>query len=169
MNEEKNKVGSSTEEGILQRATKLFKEQIELMNAKFNSLSIRTKQVYIVSFGITVAILCLEMIFQAFLTKIDDTIRIDKITQPKDVYMHNSDTTKQLIPVGKLKGEIDGEFEAFYVAVDDNGQVFINRNPSFGANRFIKSEEWKSITHQQLEAYQKELHFFPHKLKGLKR
>lgn len=168
MKENKDNDGTPTDEGIRQRVSNRIKARVDWLAEKFNALPIRTKQVCVISFGMTMAMLCLVLVVQALQTKINDTIQIDKITFPNDIYMNNTDTTKQLIPIGKLKGEIAGEFEAFYVAVDDKGQAYINRNPSFGANRFVKSEEWKPISHKQLEDYQKELHFFPHKNKGLK-
>lgn len=165
---ENENISSSPGDGTRNQMTKSIKGKVGWLNAKFNTLPLKVKQVCVISFGMMTSMLCLVLVVQALQTKINDTIQIEKITLPNDIYMTNTDTTKQLIPVGKLKGEIAGEFEAFYVAVDNDGQVFINRNPSFGANRFVKSEEWKPITHQQLEAYRKELHFFPHKVKGLK-
>lgn len=142
--------------------------KIDWLSTKFNALPLRVKQVCVISFGMMTSMLCMVLVFQALQGKMNNTIQIEDITFPNDIYMNNTDTTKQLIPVGKLKGEIDGEFEAFYVAVDDKGQPYINRNPSFGASRFVKSEEWKPITRQQLEVYEKQLHFIPHKTKGLK-
>lgn len=145
-----------------------MKKNMDWLSTRFNALPLRVKQVCVISFGMITSMTCMVLVVHALQTKINNTIQIDRITLPNDIHMNNTDTTQQLIPVGKLKGEIAGEFEAFYVAVDGEGQVYINRNPSFGANRFVKSEEWKPITHQQLETYRKELHFIPHKVKGLK-
>lgn len=44
-------------------------------------------------------------------------LTFDKITLPHDIQMQQTDTTT-LTPIGKMKGEIDGDFEAFYLAVD---------------------------------------------------
>lgn len=76
---------------------------------------------------------------------------------------------KQLpTPAGKMKGEIDGEFESFYLAVDKEGQVYMNRNPEYSEHRYDKSNGWESISQQQLDEYKKELHFIPQRTKGLK-
>lgn len=144
------------------------KSKVDRFNTAFNALPLRTKQVTVIFFGMALAMICIVLVVQAFQTEISNAISIDKITLPKDTFMKQADTTKQLIPVGKLKGEINGEFEAFYVAVDKTGQVYINRDPEFGANRFVKSEQWQPISQKELDSYQKELHFIPHKAKGLK-
>jgi hypothetical protein len=157
-----------SEGSLIQQCNEQMKKGVSRLNAKFNALPLRTKQVSVIFFGMLMAMTCLVLAVQALQSKITEPVSIDKITLPKDIFMNNTDTTKQLIPVGKLKGEINGEFEAFYVAVDGEGQAYINRNPSFGANRFVKSAEWQPISRKQLEAYEKELHFLPHKTKGLK-
>lgn len=74
----------------------------------------------------------------------------------------------KLTPVGKMKGEINGEFESFYIALDREGQLFINRDPEYSEDRYEKSNGWKPITRQQLEAYEKELRFFPSQRKSLR-
>ena len=143
--------------------------KIDWLSRKFNALPLRVKQVCVISFGMMTSMLCMVLVFQALQGKMNNTIQIEDITFPNDIYMNNTDTTKQLIPVGKFKGEINEEFEAFYLAVDNEGQVFINRNPSVGASRFAKSEDWQRISRNQLDDYRKQLHFTPHKGKGLKR
>jgi hypothetical protein len=90
------------------------------------------------------------------------------ITLPKDIYMETQKSA-QLIHVGKLKGEIDNEFESFHLAVDGEGQLYLNRNPEFSTDSLNKSKGWEPITRQQLETYQKQLHFIPSRKKGLKR
>jgi hypothetical protein len=144
------------------------KSKVDRINTAFNALPLRTKQVTVIFFGMALAMICIVLVAQAFQAEMGNTISIDKITLPKDTFMKQTDTTKQLIPVGKLKGEINGEFEAFYVAVDEAGQAYINRDPEFGANRFVKSEQWQPISQKELAAYEKELHFIPHKAKGLR-
>ncbi|HEX8041847.1 MAG TPA: hypothetical protein VF490_22025 [Chryseosolibacter sp.] len=76
--------------------------------------------------------------------------------------------TEQLNPVGKMKGEINGGFESFYIAVDREGQLFINHDPEYSEDRYKKSNGWKPITRQQLEAYEGDLRFFPSQRKSLR-
>ncbi|QLH32233.1 MAG: hypothetical protein HWD62_07135 [Cyclobacteriaceae bacterium] len=94
-------------------------------------------------------------------------LTFDKITLPHDIQMQQTDTTT-LTPIGKMKGEIDGDFEAFYLAVDKNGQVYLNRDPDYSENRYDKSRGWELVTHEQLAVYEKELHFIPHQRRSLK-
>lgn len=80
----------------------------------------------------------------------------------------NEQNEEKLTPIGKMKGELDGEFEAFYVAVDYTGQLFINHNPKFSKDSLLQSKGWEPITRQQLEVYEKQLHFIPQRKNGLK-
>ena len=89
------------------------------------------------------------------------------ITLPKDIYMETQRSIK-LIHVGKLKGEIDDEFKSFHLAVDGEGQLYLNRDPEFSKDSLNKSKGWEPITRQQLETYEKQLHFIPSQKKGLK-
>lgn len=75
---------------------------------------------------------------------------------------------QQLKPVGKMKGEIDDEFESFYLAEDKDGQVYMNRNPEYAQHRYDKSKGWEVITQAQLGEYKKKLHFIPQKARRLK-
>lgn len=77
---------------------------------------------------------------------------------------------ESLIPLGKMKGEIDGEFDSFYVAVDKDARIFINRNMNYGDSAYKKSENWNEITIDILKDYERSLHFIPlsQKSKGLK-
>lgn len=74
-----------------------------------------------------------------------------------------------LIPIAKMKGELNGKFEAFYLAMDKDGQLFINHNPPFSRDRLNKSAEWEMISRQQLDAYEKQLHLIPIRRNGIKR
>ncbi|MEX2234032.1 MAG: hypothetical protein WD824_17840 [Cyclobacteriaceae bacterium] len=74
----------------------------------------------------------------------------------------------KLNPVGKMKGEIDGEFRSFYIALEREGQLFINHDPEYSEDRYEKSNGWKPITRQELEAYEKDLRFFPSRGKALR-
>ncbi len=74
-----------------------------------------------------------------------------------------------LVPIGKMKGEVDGKFEAFYLARDKEGQLFINHNPPFSKDRLNKSKAWKMISQEKLDSYKKQLHFIPSHKTGIKR
>lgn len=82
--------------------------------------------------------------------------------------MKSNSNGQQLKPVGKLKGEIDDEFESFYLAQDKDGQVYMNRNPAYAQDRYDQTKGWDAITQAQLDEYKKKLHFIPHKSKRLK-
>jgi hypothetical protein len=82
--------------------------------------------------------------------------------------MQQSDTTN-LTHIGKMKGEIDKKFEAFHLAIDSDGNLFINRDPEFSKDSLNKSKGLEPITRQQLEDYEKQLHFIPDRKKKLKR
>jgi hypothetical protein len=141
-------------------------------NEWFNELTDRTKKVILLSYGITVCCIGIIVIVQALSSAQESrTFIIDKITTPKDIHMNNQGKDlpeDQLIPVGKLKGEVNGEFEAFYLAVDKHGQTYINRSLEYSADAYNKSNGWEQITRQQLETYEKQLHFIPARGKGLK-
>jgi hypothetical protein len=141
-------------------------------NEWFNDLTARTKKAILLSFGIAMGSIGLIVIVQALSrTQESRTLIFDKITIPKDIHMNKQDKDlpeNQLIPVGKLKGEVNGEFEAFYLAVDKHGQTYINRSLEYSADAYNKSKGWEQISRQQLETYEKQLHFIPARGKGLK-
>lgn len=98
-------------------------------------------------------------------------LSVESISTPKEIFMKEQEqviTEEQLIPVGKLKGELDGEFEAFYLAVDHQGQTYINRSLDFSRDAYHKSKGWEEISRQELERFEKQLHFTPARGKGLK-
>lgn len=68
-----------------------------------------------------------------------------------------------------MKGEINNEFEAFYLAKDNEGQVYLNRNPGYGNDRYNKTNGWQQILPTQLDEYRKVLHFITLKIKIQKR
>lgn len=82
--------------------------------------------------------------------------------------MKHDANTQALRPIGKLKGEIDGEFESLYVAADQDGNLYKNHNPGYKKNRYELSQGWEPINPEQFEELKKQLHFIPHKNKGLK-
>ena len=142
------------------------------LNIWFNDLTARTKKVILLSFGIAMGSIGLTVIVQALISSQESSsLTIDKITTSKDIHMNNQGKDlpeDQLIPVGKLKGEVNGEFEAFYLAVDKHGQTYINRSLEYSVDAYNKSKGWEQISRQQLETYEKQLHFIPARGKGLK-
>ncbi len=76
---------------------------------------------------------------------------------------------QQVIPLGKMKGEIAGEYTSFHVAVDMEGQLFINPDPEFSKDSLNKEKGWEPITRQQLDKYEEQLHFIPTHKKTMKR
>jgi hypothetical protein len=75
----------------------------------------------------------------------------------------------ELIPLGKMKGEVNGEFEAFYLAVDMNGQLHMNRSPEYSTGRWKKGNGWEPLTREKLAAFEKDLRLIPirrHQLKA---
>lgn len=93
-------------------------------------------------------------------------ISIPSIRQSNDETMKQ----EQLIPLGKMKGEVNGEFDSFYVAIDKNARIFINRDIDYGPNAFAKSQKWEQITRAKLADYERDLSFRPinQKSKSLK-
>ena len=168
MSTENNKSNSSPIEGLLQIWKSFLKGKVDHFNKMFNSLSTKIKRASLIAFGISMASICIILILQALYGETKTTIQVNKITLPNDIYM-SKPGTQRLTPLGKMKGEVNGEFEAFYVAVDPEGQLFINRDPEFSKDSLNKSKGWEPITRQQLEDYQKQLHFIPTQKKGLKR
>lgn len=93
-------------------------------------------------------------------------ISIPSIRQLNDETMMQ----EQLIPLGKMKGEVNGEFDSFYVAIDKSARIFINRDIDYGQNAFSKSKKWEEITREKLAEFERELSFRPinQKSKSLK-
>lgn len=144
-----------------------FRQRMESLNARFNSIPHGKRKMILVMAGALIALLSGTILLNAIYGVPANPLSIDKITIPHDIYMKPTDTTL-LTPVGKMKGEIDGEFEAFYLAVDKEGQVYINRDPGYSEDRYDKSKGWEPVTREQLAQYEKALHFIPHQKKGLK-
>lgn len=82
--------------------------------------------------------------------------------------MKSKSNGQQLKPVGKMKGEIDDEFESFYLARNKDGQVYMNRNPEYTQDRYDQTKGWEAITQAQLNEYKTKLHFIPQKTRRLK-
>lgn len=155
--------------GSIQFLKEFFQKFVDRCSNAFNSLSLRAKRISLILFGITTASICVTLIVNAINGQHTEQQSIDKITLPNDIHMNQQQDTSKLTPIGKMKGEINGEFEAFYLAVDREGQLYINRDPGYSHTRYMKSNGWEPITRKQLEIYEKELHFTPGQRKGMRK
>ncbi len=133
----------------------------------FNSCSIKNRRTILIVVGISMAWLCASLIIQAIKNEPARPFQVDSITLPNDIHM--KPVTQTLTPIGKMKGEIDGKFEAFYLAIDKQGQLYKNHNPPFAKDSIDKSAGWELITREQLKHFEEQLHFIPTRTKGLKR
>jgi hypothetical protein len=145
----------------------LVMQRIDNLNTTFNAFPQGKKKIILAVTGAMIACLSGALVFNAIYGVPANPLTFDKITLPHDIQMQQTDTTT-LTPIGKMKGEIDGDFEAFYLAVDKDGQVYLNRDPDYSENRYDKSRGWELVTHEQLSVYEKELHFIPHQKKSLR-
>ena len=141
-------------------------------NTLFNSLSRRAKRIALLVFGSVMGGISVMLIMQALGSQENDgKLSIESIRTPNDIYMKEQTeaiSRDQLIPVGKLKGEMDGEFEAFYLAVDYEGRTYTNPWPGVSRAAYHKSNGWQEISRQELARYEEQLHFLPARSKGLK-
>jgi len=144
-----------------------LKTQVDPLRDRINKCSSGTKKTGLILFGILTASISLLLIIRAISGTTLTSISIDFITNPIEKYMTPTDTT-ELIPIGKLKGERNGDFEAFYVAKDQGGNLYINHNPPYTQERNTKSKDWSPITAEQFEMLKQELHFIPTKAKSLR-
>lgn len=145
----------------------LIVQRIENLSAKFNAFPNGKKKIILAVTGVVIAFLSGAIVLNAIYGVPGNQLSIDKITLPHDIYMQQSETVT-LSPIGKMKGEINGEFEAFYLAIDKDGQVYLNRDPDYSEDRYDKSKGWNPVTREQLAVYEKELHFIPHQKKSLR-
>lgn len=142
-----------------------MRSKVTQLNHAFNSLPITTRRRVAVTAGIVTALTILMLTVLPFYKTQENIPDVETITLPLDINQHpdmEQHNANTLAPLGKMKGEIDDKFEAFYLAVDNEGTVFINRDPPYGADRFLKTNGWEAITMEQLKQYEKELHFIPH-------
>jgi hypothetical protein len=145
--------------------------RVDKANEAFNRLSKRRKKYAVLGFGISVTLCSTFLIVQAFKKEESKNhFKPNKITMPYDIFMEDEarTTEDQLTPVGKMKGEIDGEFESFYVAVDNTGTIYINRDIEYSERAYEKTDDWKQISREKLMEYEKALHFMPSKGRGVK-
>jgi hypothetical protein len=142
-----------------------MRSKVLTVNDAFNSLPITTRRHVAITCGIVAALTILMLTMLPFYSTQENIPDVETITLPLDINQYSEmeqHNAKTLAPLGKMKGEIDDKFEAFYLAVDNEGTVFINRDPPYGADRFLKTNGWKAITTEQLREYESKLHFIPH-------
>lgn len=146
---------------------------LQLTSKWFNGLSVATKKSLLLFFGLAMGSICFLLVARAFTAKVHRAITPDSITISKDTYMKTpkqttTTTTNELMPIGKFKGEIDGEFKAFYLAMDNDGKLFVNDSIDYSRNAYVKTSKWCEITREELEEYDKQLHFIPSKPNGIR-
>src|SRR5882762_94619 len=110
--------------------------------------------------GATMACLCAAITIRGLLSNEASWLEPSRITSPKYIHMDTL-KSKRLTPLGKMKGEIEGEFEAFYLAIDKEGNLFINRNLEYSGNAYDKSNGWRQISAKKFEFYEKRMHLIP--------
>jgi hypothetical protein len=155
----------------IKRVKKKFAALMRLVGMTFNGLPMEDKKGCVMVFGVVASLFCAVLIPEGITGKgFSKRIAIEAIQLPKDIYMKNENIVSEedLIPVGKFKGEIKGELEAFYLAVDRSGIPYINRSIDFSRDAYHKSKGWEEISKEELENYQKHLHFLPARSKGIK-
>jgi hypothetical protein len=157
---------------IISKTESTVRKAVDRANAFFNSLTDRGKKIALLVFGSVMGGISIMLIMQALASQENDgKLSIESIKTPEDIYMKEQTeaiSRDQLIPVGKLKGEMDGEFEAFYLAVDHEGRTYRNPWPGVSKGAYHKSNGWQEISREELAKYEKQLHFFPARSKGLK-
>jgi hypothetical protein len=135
---------------------------VSAANTRFNGLSVTEKKLSVVLCGFLVGVVCVMLITQAINGNSKRSITVTRITDTKDSYMKkNYKDFNQLIPLGKMKGMVDGEYDSFYVAIDKEASIYINRSIEYSDSAYIKSNRWEKITRQKLDEYAKSLHFLP--------
>jgi len=151
---------------------KVSHNRVDAVNEIFNKLSKQRQKSAVVVFGICITVVSVFLILQASTNRSTRIVfKPDRIAMPYDIFMKDEAeiTEDQLTPVGKMKGEIDGEFESFYVAVDNQGAVYINRDIEYSERAYYKTDDWKQISREKLMEYERDLHFIPSKTKGVRR
>lgn len=137
------------------------KRQCSLLSKRITAVAINTQRGCLLIFLLAASVLGVWLILDGIRgTHTSHHVSINSIETPKDIYMREAENKEGLIMVGKMKGEINGEFEAFYLAVNRHGEMFVNHDLSLNQEP-SKSPGWQSISRQQLEEYEKHLHFLP--------
>jgi len=171
-NENKNNPASKLWNGLIGKLQTVLRSVIDVVNDWFNSLSVKMKQAVLLLFGMVIGGCSLMLIVQALQKQQTNyAIEIENIKTPEDIFMkeHNEPLSdEQLIPVGKMKGEVAGEFDAFYVGVDRKGEIYINRDIEYTEDAYNKTKGWEPISREKLKEYENALHFIPFKSRGIK-
>jgi hypothetical protein len=157
---------------ILNRTRAIVRSLFNRMNSSFNSLPKCEKLAFVLALGICVTGISATLVIQALRDQESEIhFNPDRVIMPYDIYMNRDEgiSESQLVPVGKMKGEIDGEFESFYVAVDNKGAIYINRDIEYSERAYDKSDDWKQISREKLAEYERDLHFIPLRSRGIKR
>ena len=143
---------------------------LRFLSDAFETQPLWEKRLIVLAYGIAIGAICSILIFQGINGTSHTEIRNEYIKLPKDIYMENENQIgeEELVPVGKLKGEIDDEFEAFYLAVDAKGTTYMNRSIEFSREAYHKSKGWEAITKEELDRFKEHLHFLPIRSKGIK-
>jgi hypothetical protein len=127
------------------------------------------KKAMLLFFGLTTGSVCLMLILKPLTHEKSQRGSVQEITTPTDLYMKQDTLNEKLMPIGKFKGEMNGEFEAFYLAMDGIGKLYTNDSLEYSERAYFKANGWKRITRSEVDEYEKHLHFIPHKSRGLKR
>lgn len=157
---------------VFRKLEKVFHNRVGAVNETFNKLPKQRQKLAVIVFGVCVTVISVFLILQASTNQRREIgFKPDRIVMPYDIFMKDETeiTEHQLTPVGKMKGEIDGEFESFYVAVDNHGAVYINREIEYSERAYDKTDDWKQISKEKLMEYERDLHLIPSKTKGVRR
>jgi hypothetical protein len=170
MNTEKQNEIKQLAKGLQLKYKSAEDKAVKVLNSHFNRLSNKNKKITLVLFGIIIGTICLLLIFRAANGIVADTFSVQSMSTSKDIYMKNNKKWdfNQLIPIGKMKGEINGEYDSFYLAVDKEAMIYINRNIEYSEKAYVKNNRWEKITREQLNEYAKSLHFIPFQSKNKK-
>jgi hypothetical protein len=142
-----------------------FKSFIDRLNKKFNELSLKVKKLITIAFILLASGICLVT---AIVPGNPSINYMNEYSITPEIPMKELTENQKLIPLGKMKGEVDGNFDSFYVAIDNQGKLFINRNLNYGKDAYTKDDRWENISIRKLKEYERHLHFIPMKSKGLK-
>lgn len=145
--------------------SKLFHAHLDRLmlklNKAFNELPVGSQRLLLVAMALCLAAWCSHAITLGITATPPHSFPIDSITYLYMLPMEKKHDTLQLIPLGKMKGEINGQFEAFYVAMDTKGNFYKNHNPSYSKERWFKSRDWEILTYRQIMEYDKHLTLLP--------
>lgn len=125
---------------------------------KFDRQTARTRKMLLIAFCLMTGAIALNSIVNP---SDELLLSVGSISKATLAHMNRKINNDTLIPLGKMKGEIDGQYDSFYVAVDLKAQLFINRNISYNSFAYRRENGWEPITRKELEEFEKHLHFRP--------